>query len=125
MKKALMCILLNLVGLGALAAAFFMAQNGVSLFWLILMIMVAACFLLSPYKPLVMFGICLVFVLLGFAIAFCAILYLFVSIVAPFDFLGWSRYFKIVLSWTDILLDLSTTPLLVKSAAILGLIIPK
>lgn len=70
MKKVLMCILLNLVGLGVLATAFFMAQNGVSLFWLVLMIMVAACFLLSPYKPLVMFGICLVFVLLGFAIAF-------------------------------------------------------
>ena len=73
MKKALVCILLNLLGLGAIAAAFFIAQNGAPLFWLVLGIMVGACFLLSPYKPLVMFGICLVFVLLGFAVAFVVI----------------------------------------------------
>ena len=70
MKKVLMCILFNLLGLGAIAAAVFMAQNGVGLFWITLVIIAAACLLLSPYKPLVMFGICLVFVLLGFAIAF-------------------------------------------------------
>lgn len=70
MKKVFACILLNLLGLGVIAAAFFMAQNGAALFWLLLMIMVGVCFLLSPYKPLVMFGICLALVLLGFAVAF-------------------------------------------------------
>ena len=70
MKRVLMCIFFNLLGLGAIAAAFLMAQNGISLFWLVLVIMAGACFLLSPYKPLMMFGICLVFVLLGGAAAF-------------------------------------------------------
>ena len=70
MKKTFMCILMNLLGLGMLVAAWFMVQNNAPLFWTALLITAATSFLLGPYKPLVIFGVYLFIVLMGFAAAF-------------------------------------------------------
>lgn len=69
MKKALMCILFNLLGLGVAAGATFMAANGVALFWIVLVSVVAVCFLISPYKPTLMFGLCLTMLFGGLIVA--------------------------------------------------------
>lgn len=69
MKKALMCILFNLLGLGVVVGATFMAANGVALFWVVLVSVVAVCLLISPYKPTLMFGLCLTMLFGGLIVA--------------------------------------------------------
>ncbi len=69
MKKVLMCILLNLLGVGAIVGAVFMAQNEVALFWIVLVCVIGACLLISPYKPILMFGLCLTLVFGGILVA--------------------------------------------------------
>lgn len=69
MKKVLMSVLFNLLGVGAVIGAAFMAGNGVALFWVVLVSVVAACLLISPYKPILMFGICLIMAFGGLIVA--------------------------------------------------------
>lgn len=69
MKKVIMCILFNLLGLGAIYGAVVMGQNNVDLFWVVLVYVAAACLLISPYKPIIMISLCLVMMFGGLIVA--------------------------------------------------------
>lgn len=70
MKKTTTRVSMNLLGLVALICVYFMAKNNAPLFLITLVIVVAACLFLSPYKPLIMVGVCVVFIMIGLAGAF-------------------------------------------------------
>ena len=69
MKKVLMCILFNLLGMGAILCAVFMSDNDVSLFWVVVMYVLAGCLMISPYKAVFAFGVCLTMVFGGLIVA--------------------------------------------------------
>ena len=70
MKRILTCGAINLLGIGAGVWAMSLSQSETSLFWVVLMYALAACFLIAPYLPIVVMGICITALIIGLCLAF-------------------------------------------------------